>query len=59
MLAEANFSLPGTLTPDKWRFYREKCPGGPLMQLGALTVVTPDGAKSLHNVPFEPVMVKL
>ena len=34
MLAEANFSLPGMLTPDKWRFYREKCPGGPLMQLG-------------------------
>jgi Xaa-Pro aminopeptidase len=29
------------------------------LQLGALTVVTPDGAKSLHNVPFEPVMVKL
>ena len=34
VLAEANFSLPGTLTPDKWRFYRETCPGGPLMQLG-------------------------
>ena len=34
MLAEANFSLPGTLTPDKWRYYRETCPGGPLMQLG-------------------------
>ena len=29
------------------------------LQLGALTVVTPDGAKSLHHVPFEPVMVKL
>jgi Xaa-Pro aminopeptidase len=29
------------------------------LQLGALTVVTPDGAKSLHNVPFEPVVVKL
>jgi predicted dehydrogenase len=34
VLAEANFSLPGNLTPDKWRFYRETCPGGPLMQLG-------------------------
>jgi len=34
VLAEANFSLPGTLTPDKWRSYRETCPGGPLMQLG-------------------------
>jgi Xaa-Pro aminopeptidase len=29
------------------------------LQLGALTVVTPDGARSLHGVPFEPVMVKL
>ena len=34
VLTEANFSLPGTLTPDKWRYYRETCPGGPLMQLG-------------------------
>ena len=34
LLAEANFSLPGQLTPDKWRFYRDTCPGGPLMQLG-------------------------
>ncbi len=34
VLAEANFSLPGTLTPDKWRYYRQTCPGGPLMQLG-------------------------
>jgi predicted dehydrogenase len=34
VLAEANFSLPGSLTPDKWRYYRETCPGGPLMQLG-------------------------
>jgi predicted dehydrogenase len=34
VLAEANFSLPGTLTPNKWRSYRETCPGGPLMQLG-------------------------
>lgn len=29
------------------------------LQLGALTVVTPEGAKSLHNVPFEPIVVKL
>lgn len=34
VLAEANFSLPAMLTPDKWRYYRETCPGGPLMQLG-------------------------
>lgn len=34
LLAEANFSLPGRLTPDKWRYYRQTCPGGPLMQLG-------------------------
>ena len=34
VLAEANFSLPGMLTPEKWRYYRETCPGGPLMQLG-------------------------
>lgn len=34
LLAEANFSLPGRLTPEKWRYYRQTCPGGPLMQLG-------------------------
>lgn len=34
VLVEANFSLPGNLTPNKWRYYRETCPGGPLMQLG-------------------------
>jgi len=34
VLAEANFSLVGRLTPGKWRFYRQTCPGGPLMQLG-------------------------
>jgi predicted dehydrogenase len=34
VLAEANFSLPSNLTPDRWRFYRQTCPGGPLMQLG-------------------------
>lgn len=40
VLAEANFSLPGTLTPEKWRYYRETCPGGPLMQLGIHQVDT-------------------
>lgn len=34
VLAEANFSLPSNLTPDRWRYYRETCAGGPLMQLG-------------------------
>lgn len=34
VLAEANFSLPSRLSPDKWRYYRQTCPGGPLMQLG-------------------------
>jgi predicted dehydrogenase len=34
VLAEATFSLPGVLTPDKWRAHRERNPGGPLMQLG-------------------------
>ncbi|MFL5842114.1 MAG: Gfo/Idh/MocA family protein [Thermoleophilaceae bacterium] len=34
VLAEANFSLPGKLRPDAWRYYRERNPGGPLMQLG-------------------------
>ena len=34
VLVEANFSLPGKLTPDKWRYYRETCPGGGMMQLG-------------------------
>ncbi len=34
VLAEANFSLPGKLTPDRWRYYRATCPGGPLIQLG-------------------------
>lgn len=34
VLAEANFSLPGTLTPDQWRAHRRTCPGGPLLQLG-------------------------
>jgi predicted dehydrogenase len=34
VLAEATFSLPGVLTPDKWRASRERNPSGPLMQLG-------------------------
>jgi predicted dehydrogenase len=34
VLAEATLSLPGALTPDKWRAHRERNPGGPLMQLG-------------------------
>jgi predicted dehydrogenase len=34
VLAEANFSLPGKLGPGAWRYYRERNPGGPLMQLG-------------------------
>jgi predicted dehydrogenase len=34
VLAEATFSLPGVLTPEKWRSHRERNPGGPLMQLG-------------------------
>ena len=34
VLGEANFTLPGTLTPETWRFYRRTCPGGPLLQLG-------------------------
>ena len=34
VLAEANFSLTGTPKPGTWRFRRETCPGGPLLQLG-------------------------
>jgi predicted dehydrogenase len=34
VLAEATFSLPGALTPDRWRAHRDRNPGGPLMQLG-------------------------
>lgn len=34
VLAEANWSLPGKLTPEAWRWYRDKAPGGPLLQLG-------------------------
>jgi predicted dehydrogenase len=34
VLAELTFSLTGTPKPDSWRFRRETCPGGPLLQLG-------------------------
>jgi predicted dehydrogenase len=34
VLAEANFSLPGALTPDAWRWYRDRNRGGVLLQLG-------------------------
>ncbi|MBI3127624.1 MAG: Gfo/Idh/MocA family oxidoreductase [Candidatus Tectomicrobia bacterium] len=34
--AEAAFTNPAGLTmgPDRWRFFRAECPGGPLMQMG-------------------------
>jgi predicted dehydrogenase len=32
--ADLNFSLTGTLKPGMWRYSRETCPGGPLLQLG-------------------------
>jgi predicted dehydrogenase len=32
--ADLNFSLTGTLRPESWRYRRETCPGGPLLQLG-------------------------
>lgn len=34
VLAEANWSLPSRLTPDAWRWYRDRAPAGPLLQLG-------------------------
>jgi predicted dehydrogenase len=34
VLAEASMSLPGSFGPQAWRYYRERNPGGPLMQLG-------------------------
>jgi len=34
VLAEATFSLPGSLPGHAWRAHRETNPGGPLMQLG-------------------------
>ena len=40
VLAEANFSLTGTLKPHMWRYHRETCPGGPLLQLGVHHVDT-------------------
>jgi predicted dehydrogenase len=40
VLAEANFSLAGTLKPHMWRYRRETCPGGPLLQLGVHHVDT-------------------
>ncbi|MEE9275933.1 MAG: Gfo/Idh/MocA family oxidoreductase [bacterium] len=34
--AEASFTnhMGLFLTPDKWRFHKDECPGGPLMQMG-------------------------
>jgi len=35
VLVEANFSTSGKgLTPEAWRYYKDQCPGGHLMQLG-------------------------
>jgi predicted dehydrogenase len=34
VLAEANWSTPSALTPAAWRWYRERAPAGPLLQLG-------------------------
>ena len=34
VLAEANWSLPTRLTPAAWRWFRDRAPGGPLLQLG-------------------------
>jgi predicted dehydrogenase len=34
VLAEANWSLPSRLTPEAWRWYRDRAPAGPLLQLG-------------------------
>jgi UDP-N-acetyl-2-amino-2-deoxyglucuronate dehydrogenase len=34
VLAEANWSLPSRLTPEAWRWYRDRGRGGPLIQLG-------------------------
>ena len=34
VLAEANWSLPSRLTPQAWRWYRDRAQGGPLIQLG-------------------------
>jgi hypothetical protein len=40
---------PNPITPDEQMG----------LQLGALTVVTENGAECLHQVPFEPILVKL
>lgn len=36
LIAEGNFSHRGgmQLTPDRWRWHRHRCPGGPMMLLG-------------------------
>ena len=34
VLAEANWSLPSRMTPQAWRWYRDRGRGGPLLQLG-------------------------
>jgi UDP-N-acetyl-2-amino-2-deoxyglucuronate dehydrogenase len=34
VLAEANWSLSSSLTPQAWRWYRDRNRGGPIMQLG-------------------------
>ena len=35
-MVEGNFSHPGglSLSPKQWRWYKDKCPSGPLIQLG-------------------------
>ena len=34
VLAEANWSLPSRLSPAAWRWYRQRAPAGPILQLG-------------------------
>jgi Xaa-Pro aminopeptidase len=49
---EANMAIviqPNPITPDERMG----------LQLGALTLVTADGAESLHRVPFEPIIVRV
>ena len=50
VMAECNFSNDRSLelTPDKWRWYKDKSPGGPLIQLGV------HHADTLHYL-FGPV----
>jgi Xaa-Pro aminopeptidase len=48
---EANMTIviqPNPITPDERMG----------LQLGALTLVTPGGAVSLHSIPFEPVLAR-